>query len=874
MNVDVGLTVTFFNNATKGLQSLSGDVKKVGDNAQATANRLKAIQVVIAGILIDKTLEWGKALVEVAASTQNLDLRLAAFAGGAEKAHSVFNTLSTEFAATPFKIDGITASWIKLRSAFNSNDQTTKVLEAIVNDVAAMGGKDENIDNLAASLQRMFATGIASSREYKTLLTQTGLTIGDLAKAAGTKGQEFATSLQRGFMSASTFINSFVKASKDRFGFFASDLQHSVGGAFNLLSNTFNKAMSDIGERTNLNAHLTVFFQNLATAITKVMGAISQKDIDHFFDWLAKIAPLVVNTVTGVANLAVAIIDLAADIGNLLGHMSSEMIEFGVLGYFLFGKKGAIILAMIPALARASQAAGSSLSNLDAKAAAAGTNSYQALKKYYESQGGILSTMFAPERAGLDLLYGRAFQTGNKVGAAAAKGLAAFAGIGNGNSPLGNLFGDPKQIQAEMDKWKNFVAGFAKNGLGGSGGGDIASTQLLDALRAANQMTQTLSDTFDQVGDHIKQIDFKNVGDELGASLQAIQLEGDSVTKSIDGSIKSEAMLNIHTAANLALVRALKGERAQIEKSIAAAVQREKEIYAIQQKQFVLQQQIAAAQNNFQASQASLHNGINKAGWYEQALMGTDGGQKILDFMQQQQALKDSIASIDSQILTLELQLKEVAADPAKVTAIKANEASLNRLKTATQDTLDALSVTGQMENEFWKELGNTLNNDLADGITGLLEGTKSLGDVARSVFSDMISMAVKYLIQLLEIKAISAVVGLFGDGGVIPGGVSPFANGGINTIGGNTKAFANGDILTGPTLFGLAGEAGTEAIMPLTRIGGKLGVRSEGGGGGGATHIHIHAIDTQTGMEFLMKHMDTISGGLAQRNRLNRTSK
>ena len=49
---------------------------------------------------------------------------------------------------------------------------------------------------------------------------------------------------------------------------------------------------------------------------------------------------------------------------------------------------------------------------------------------------------------------------------------------------------------------------------------------------------------------------------------------------------------------------------------------------------------------------------------------------------------------------------------------------------------------------------------------------------------------------------------------------------------------FADGGVVGGPTLFGMSGgrtglmgEAGPEAIMPLTRIGGKLGVRAAGGG-------------------------------------------
>jgi hypothetical protein len=77
------------------------------------------------------------------------------------------------------------------------------------------------------------------------------------------------------------------------------------------------------------------------------------------------------------------------------------------------------------------------------------------------------------------------------------------------------------------------------------------------------------------------------------------------------------------------------------------------------------------------------------------------------------------------------------------------------------------------------------------------------------------------------------------------------------------------GGIISGPTTF-LAGEAGKEAIMPLANVGGKLGVRMAGGGGD-TYNINISAIDTQSGMQFLIKNMDTITGGLSKSTMLNR---
>lgn len=81
---------------------------------------------------------------------------------------------------------------------------------------------------------------------------------------------------------------------------------------------------------------------------------------------------------------------------------------------------------------------------------------------------------------------------------------------------------------------------------------------------------------------------------------------------------------------------------------------------------------------------------------------------------------------------------------------------------------------------------------------------------------------------------AVSPVTSHFG--GLLAQAMMPFAKGGAFSQG-RVQAFASGGVVSGPTYFpmqggtGLMGEAGPEAIMPLTRgADGKLGVRSEGG--------------------------------------------
>ncbi len=98
---------------------------------------------------------------------------------------------------------------------------------------------------------------------------------------------------------------------------------------------------------------------------------------------------------------------------------------------------------------------------------------------------------------------------------------------------------------------------------------------------------------------------------------------------------------------------------------------------------------------------------------------------------------------------------------------------------------------------------------------------------------------------------------------------ILPFADGGV-IGGGRVQAFASGGIVTSPTTFpmqggsGLMGEAGPEAIMPLARIGGKLGVRSEGGGGNSGGQMDVRVYVDQTGN--WQAAVERISGNVVSR--------
>jgi phage-related minor tail protein len=137
---------------------------------------------------------------------------------------------------------------------------------------------------------------------------------------------------------------------------------------------------------------------------------------------------------------------------------------------------------------------------------------------------------------------------------------------------------------------------------------------------------------------------------------------------------------------------------------------------------------------------------------------------------------------------------------------------------------------------ETQREVG-TLERGISKGlkraIDGLVFDGDTLAEAMRGVGKSMLDAAYNAALRPVTSHVGSAL----GNGleSVIQG-LLPFENGGSFSQG-RVTPFATGGVVSNPTYFpmrggtGLMGEAGPEAIMPLSRgANGKLGVRAEGG--------------------------------------------
>ncbi|MCA0940636.1 phage tail tape measure protein [Salipiger pacificus] len=157
----------------------------------------------------------------------------------------------------------------------------------------------------------------------------------------------------------------------------------------------------------------------------------------------------------------------------------------------------------------------------------------------------------------------------------------------------------------------------------------------------------------------------------------------------------------------------------------------------------------------------------------------------------------------------------------------------------------ETLSATGRGA----AKLEGTLSRGLARAFDGVvfdgMRASEALERVARSVLDSAYRAAVQPVTDHLGGALAAGLTQLMG-------AFSPFAQGGAFSQG-RVMPFASGGVVSGPVRFpmrggtGLMGEAGPEAILPLSRgADGRLGVRAEGRGPAVNVVMNIQTPDVQ----------------------------
>lgn len=151
------------------------------------------------------------------------------------------------------------------------------------------------------------------------------------------------------------------------------------------------------------------------------------------------------------------------------------------------------------------------------------------------------------------------------------------------------------------------------------------------------------------------------------------------------------------------------------------------------------------------------------------------------------------------------------------------------------------------------RRLSRSLGTSLRSAFERAVFGGAKLGDVFRDLARDVAGRALTSALRPLQNALGSGISGAVGS---LTGSVTSFLGFGQGAAfsSGRVRAFAKGGVVGGPTVFpmrngmGLMGEAGAEAILPLSRgPDGRLGVKASGGGGGPSVVVNIRTPDVES---------------------------
>lgn len=200
------------------------------------------------------------------------------------------------------------------------------------------------------------------------------------------------------------------------------------------------------------------------------------------------------------------------------------------------------------------------------------------------------------------------------------------------------------------------------------------------------------------------------------------------------------------------------------------------------------------------------------------------------------QPAKGAYQQLQDRVTSLTQTLRNLAAEnKINTDEWNINKTALDETKLRLQEVDDTLKQTGINTEQVAKSISSSLSS-------GIINAVRNGGNAFESFSNIAVTALQKVLDKVLEMSVINpilnSITGSIGGGGIfgtILGGIGKafgFKNGAAFRNG-NVIPFARGGVVNKPTVFpmksgaGLMGEAGAEAIMPLTRKNGKLGVEA-----------------------------------------------
>lgn len=933
--IDVGLLFSARDRLSGTLRRLNQNLAKTEKQGKKTARGLKSIDVVMGLMATGTIIALVRGFVKMGSEMEQLRIRIGVFERDMGKVEGVMQTLNDQFGKVPFSLEVIGASFVRLKAA--GLDPLDGSLKSLLDGVAAFGGGAQELQRAGVAIQQMAGKGVISMEELRQQLGESiPFAMRVMAQQMKISVAKLISEVERGRLSADEGLGAFFRGLEANFGGLSDALVFTMAGAFERVVKTVQGAADKIFNKFDIGTKIAVILNEVADAIEKFTEGLDAQRVEAFFDAVVDFGKSLFEISKAFGSIIAAVASFVGGVSSIIGADATAIIGVGLVGTILFGPAGGLAALAVASLAIVIEnfdAIKKEAAQLDrdfglffspSKFKEVIDKRKIALGLGTGGPGGVSIDLASIPDETSDLAA-RAAKAKAKINEIISRAgfIAGSAGLGPvGEKEVSKITRAVVNLQAKLKGAGPlpFLQQIERMNLAAANAEEVflRDAKSIDKLRDALKKAKAEGDdlvVLEGLQTNITQAE-NSIRDALGLVKELRQGTTDLLAKNLDKvTVKINTSLDKIGAKMSTIRQGLVADFGRTE-ALARIEQQFVSITAQLDKQLIKAEAVFEVDKQRGAEINRINQKLHEAGLLRDAQIArlkqmkdlesqifeltnrATNAQKTRDIqetLRQTQRFSDPTSAffdtsradqarelreqLEGQVESLRVQAAQIQQNilmNGDVNGVLAKQAGLVDIQIEGLETMRSkVTEVALLQIELWTSVGNTIRSTLGDAIKNLVKGTGTLKEALVSMFDRITDAAADYLAQLIIIKATQAGLGGgFGGGaggafGGILGGL--FGKGGA--IKGGIKPFANGDIVRGPTLFGLAGESGDEAIMPLTRVNGKLGVAAQGGGGGGM-NLTIQAIDQQSGAQFLLKHLADIQGGFQQQKALNATGR
>ena len=912
--VDVGLIFRVSGNMAAGMRKIRGQMdrtSKSGKRLGLTFKQLGAGFLGARGIAI--AAEWAKSFVKMGSEMQNLRVRIGTFTRDSKLAEETFAKMKKQFRETPFDLQVLGDSMVRLKAA--GVDPLDGSLKGIVDAVAAFGGGSQELRRATIAIQQMAGKGVISMEELRQQLGEAvPFAMKIMANQMKLSVAEFISEVERGNIEASVGIKAFTDGAARFFGGTADIMVNTMSGALERVKKAFQEAADVIFNDFNIGSQIAVILQRVAAKVDEFVASLSKEEVEEFFAALVSVASAIVEIGTVVGKVLAGIAVLISGFINNIPFGAEILVVggLGIMGFLLFGGlPGAFVLAAIGAVGLAVSGINGAMDNLEKgefqlggvlgdlpgmEADAEGVikivkKTSTAVRTELALAGDVAKELITTFQEGLpELLNIETFTKTGQTAVAkldrtldslqaklkAAAGFPFEAQIEKLRIQALNLNEEMVKADLNVQKLRDGLAEAKVVGTAeeialvaevleiAEGALVRVGTKIGELTKRTNELEQAgLDKIAEKITDRMKKL--ANTLEQRRAKISGSIFGGDKAIADIDtfhNNLQEKLKKDLELAEK---INAVDGSRvAQIAQLNAALVEsnvlRERELADAKKINAI---KLETLRLEMQATNAQIARDL--AG--DKRELTSFQGPSIALFQPEEieraREMREQIAQTTAELVIQIDAIKAGTDGRRELTASELEQIALLQARIGTMKLVAAeVTAAGIATRDMWMQVASTIKEGLTDALVGVITQTGTMKERINSMFASLTQAAARYIIKLLIIKALESSTGV----GAAAGFAGFFAGGSAkgNAFTGSIKPFAKGGIIGGPTMFGLAGEAGPEAILPLKRgAGGRLGVSGAGGGGGGNMNLTIVAIDPQSGTQFVLDHIGDVNTGL-----------